>query len=56
VVATFAMVDDSGLFCDTYNTTELGETDCTQVSVMNKDSFTQWLESRKNCMKSISNF
>jgi len=56
VVATFAMADDSGLLCDAYNTTELGETDCTQVSVMGKDSFPLWLESRKNGIKSISDF
>jgi len=37
--------NDSGLLCDTYNTVELGETDCTRVSVMDKDHFPQWLES-----------
>jgi len=56
VVEAFVMADDSGLLCDAYNTTELGETDCTQVSVMGKDSFPQWLEARKNRMKSISDF
>jgi len=56
VVATFIMADDSGLLCDAYNTTELGETDCTKVSVMDKDSFPGWLELRKNTMKSISDF
>ena len=56
VIAAFIMADDSGLLCDAYNTTELGETDCTQVSVMDKDSFSAWLESRKNTLKSISDF
>ena len=34
VISTFIMADDSGLLCDAYNTTELGEQDCTCISVM----------------------
>jgi len=56
VISTFIMIDDTGLLCDAYNTTELGDTDCTKVSIMDKDSFPEWLESRKNTMKSISDF
>lgn len=56
VVSTFIMADDSGLLCDAYNTTELGDADCTRISVMDKDSFSPWLEARKNSVKTISDF
>ncbi len=36
VAASFILADDSGLLCDAYNTTELGDTDCTRVSVMDR--------------------
>lgn len=56
VVSTFIMADDTGLLCDAYNTTELGDTDCTRITVMDKDRFSEWLEERKNTVKSISDF
>ena len=56
MVSTFIMADDTGLLCDAYNTTELGDADCTCISVMDKDRFPEWLEERKNRMKSISDF
>lgn len=56
VVSTFIMADDTGLLCDAYNTTELGDADCTCISIMDKDRFPGWLEGRKNSMKSISDF
>ncbi|MDD4509901.1 MAG: DUF6100 family protein [Oscillospiraceae bacterium] len=56
VVSTFIMADDSGLLCDAYNTTELGDTDCTRISVMDQDHFFEWLEERKNSVKAISDF
>lgn len=56
VVSTFVMVDDTGLLCDAYNTTELGERDCTLITVMAKESFGKWLEKRKNSIKTISDF
>ena len=30
LLSTFVMADDTGLLCDAYNTTELGEQDCTK--------------------------
>jgi len=42
------MQDDSGLLCDMYNTTELGDKDCTRVSIMAKEQFSEWLAARKN--------
>ena len=56
VVSTFIMADDTGLLCDAYNTTELGDTDCTRITIMDKDRFSKWLEERKNTVKSISDF
>lgn len=56
VVSTFVMVDDTGLLCDAYNTTEFGESDCTRITVMEKERFTEWLNKRKNSIESISDF
>lgn len=56
VVSAFIMVDDSGLLCDAYNTTELGETDCTRIFIMAQGRFPGWLEQRQNRLKSISDF
>ncbi len=56
VIATFLMEDDSGLLCDAYNTTELGDYDCTRISVMGKDRFPDWIKERENRLKSISDF
>lgn len=56
VIATFVMEDDSGLLCDAYNTTELGEQDCTCISVMGKERFSEWIAERENRLKSISDF
>lgn len=56
VISTFIMADDTGLLCDAYNTTELGDQDYTCISVMDKDRFSAWLTERQNRMKSISDF
>ena len=56
VVSTFVMKDDTGLLCDAYNTTEIGENDCTHISIMDKDDFPNWLKVRENRLKSISDF
>jgi hypothetical protein len=56
VVSTFIMVDDGGLLCDAYNTTELGNADCTIISVMDKDKFADWLAERQNRVESITDF
>ena len=50
VVSSFVMADDTGLLCDTYNTTELGEKDLTRIIVMEKESFVRWLKGRKNSL------
>ena len=56
VLATFIMEDDNGLLVDAYNTTELGEEDCTCICVMDKFRFPKWLEERQDRMETISDF
>jgi len=53
VVSSFIMVDDGGNLCDAYNTTELGNADCTVISAMEKDSFADWIAARETSMESI---
>lgn len=56
VIATFIMVDDTGLLVDAYNTTEIGINDCTRIFVMEKDRFRGWLKEREKSLKTISDF
>ncbi len=56
VIAAFIMEDDSGLLCDAYNTTEIGEADGTRISVMDCSRFSGWIKERENRLKSISDF
>ena len=56
VVSAFVMEDDTGILCDAYNTTEKGAVDCTRMTIMEKERFSQWLEGRKNSIKTISDF
>ena len=48
VIALHAMVDDNSLLCDVHHTAEPGEIDETNVFVMPKNRFPEWLESREN--------
>lgn len=54
VAASFILTDDSGLLCDAYNTTELGEEDCTRIFIMDSRRFPDWLDARENALQSIS--
>lgn len=45
-IAAWFLVDDGGLLCDAYQTTELGEADCTRMFIMEKPRFPAWLEER----------
>lgn len=47
-IAAFLMVDDSGLLCDTYHTTEPGPADCTIVTLMACGQFPEWLKTHEN--------
>ena len=55
-IALYVMLDDSGLLCDAYHTTELGEKNCTQVYIMDKNTFFSWLAQRKKSLRTISDF
>lgn len=55
-IALHVMADDSGLLCDAFNTTELGEQDGTEISIMEKERFPKWLYDRQERLKSISDF
>lgn len=54
VAASFILTDDNGLLCDAYNTTELGEADCTRISIMDSRHFPDWLKEREKVLRSIS--
>ena len=54
VAASFILTDDSGLLCDAYNTTELGETDCTRISIMASAHFPEWLAEGQAALQSIT--
>lgn len=53
VAASFLLTDDSGLLCDAYNTTELGDQDCTRIFIMDSCRFPGWIDARQNAIKSI---
>ena len=56
VAASFILTDDNGLLCDAYNTTELGDEDCTRLFLMGCARFPAWLAERQNSVKTISDF
>lgn len=56
VAATFFLSDDSGQLCDAYHTTELGESDCTHIFLMDKSIFPEWLKIRLKQHETISGF
>ncbi|MCM1214927.1 MAG: DUF6100 family protein [Lachnospiraceae bacterium] len=55
-IALYVMADDSGLLCDAYNTTQLGDKDGTCIYIMEKNRFAKWLSGREQQLKSISDF
>ena len=55
-IAAFLMVDDTGLLCNTYHTTEFGPQDCTVVTLMACGQFPDWLKSHEGRLKSMSDF
>ena len=56
VATSFVMLDDGGLLCDAYYTTELGETDCTRMFIMDSRRFKDWLVEREEVITSIEDF
>ena len=55
-VASHVMIDDSGLLCNEYHTTQFGIKDCTILTIMKKESFPEWLKSLENSENNISDF
>ena len=53
-IAAFFLIDDSGRFIDVHNATELGETDCTAVYLIEKNVFPAWLETHLSTVQTIS--
>ena len=53
IAAAYLLSDDSGLLCDAYNTTELGDADRTVISIMDCERFPRWLEERQTVLESI---
>lgn len=53
-ISTYVLLDDTGLFCDSYHTTELGDQDYTIVYIMEKTAFPEWYRRRKNSIETIS--
>lgn len=53
-IAAYVLLDDTGLFCDSYHTTEFGKKDHTIVYIMDKAIFPEWVKARKNRFESIS--
>ena len=51
VIESVFLTNDSGLLCDAYNSTELGGTDCTRISIMDSAQFSDWLEKREKARK-----
>lgn len=46
-VASCLMVNDGGLLCDAYQTTELGDADCTRIFIMDTERYPEWYARRK---------
>ena len=53
-IAAYVLVDDTGLLCDSYHTTELGTHDHTIVSIMDCEAFPGWIKSRQKYIRTIS--
>jgi hypothetical protein len=56
VISAFVMVDDGGLLCDAYNTAEVGGEDRTEILVMERGRFREWLGKRQGGAGNISDF
>ena len=54
-IASFLMKSDGGLLCDAYHSTELGETDCTKVFVMDSKCYPRWYSERQERLESAIN-
>ena len=53
--ACFLMESDSGLLCDAYHSTELGETDCTRMFIMDSRCYPRWYTERQERLHAAQN-
>ena len=54
IIALYCMTDDTGALCDQFQTTRFADSSCTIISVMQKESFSAWLDI-KNAAKFVKN-
>jgi len=54
VINTFLLTDDSGVYCNTYHSSCIGEANMTRVSIMKSDLFPEWILRHKNTLEIIS--
>jgi len=47
-IAAFVLHDDSGIYCDVYHTTQLGNEDCTLIHIIDKQIFPGWIKTHMN--------
>ena len=53
-ISPFVLRDDSGLFCDSYHTSMLEDSDYTSVHIMDKAVFPEWLKREKKHISTLS--
>lgn len=53
--ACFLMESDSGLLCDAYHSTELGEMDCTRMFIMDSRCYPKWYAERQERLHALKN-
>lgn len=51
----FLMESDNGLLCDAYHSTELGETDCTRMFIMDSRCYPRWYAERQERLHTAEN-
>ena len=55
IIATFFLMDDGGLLCDTFHTSYLGIRDCTRICIMAQEDLPEFIARLKSDDKFISN-
>lgn len=53
--AIYLMDSDAGLLCDTYHTTELGDTDCMRMYIMDSKRYPEWYVQRQATLEDAKN-
>lgn len=54
VINLFLLTDDAGGLCDIYSTSRIADDDLTQIAIMDKDIFPEWILRHKNDPETIS--